>query len=180
MNQKQRDEWDGVGMPDTWVSTKKIKTEILNPSIVRVKVSNGKKYLNIPLSLDWTINCFKLEKQLKKFLKRKEIFDLKSFLDNYKKLNDDCPKKVIIYLESFKHDIDGIIAGPPFQEKVFRRIKDNISGNRKRPTTIQRAFMNSLYFFEKLFNLCKEFKNYVKIKAKELELYWVPIYPYIK
>ena len=165
-------------MPD--ISIKKIKTENYNPLIVRVKVFNGEEHLNIPVSIDWDMNSFKMTQKLKHFLRKKEILTLKDFLDDFDYLCEKCPRNTLIELESLNHEMSWIIYGKIHPKEVFLKIRKNIPGNHKRPTTDQRAFMNALYFFNRFFNKTETFKKSVKLKATGLELHWVPVYPYVK
>lgn len=170
-------EWDGVGTGVvTLASRKKVKTENANPLITRVKVFNGEKHLNIPISLDWNINCFKIESRLKHFLNKQKISTLIEFRNNYEKLQYICPVKTIIFLENFNKIIDSIITGPPYPKEVYLKIKRIGTGQKKRPNTVQRAFLNALYFFERIFNKFQEFKRFVYKKSIELGLQINPNY----
>jgi hypothetical protein len=177
-NSKKDSEWDGVGTGlVTLASRKKVKTENANPLITRVKVFNGEKHLNVPISLDWSINCFRLENRLKHFLKEQGISNLLKFKENYEKLQYLCPQKTLVCLENFHKVLLSIISGPPYGKNIYDRIKKNkVGSGRKRPNTVQRAFLNALYFFERIFNKFQEFKRFVYKKSIELGLQINPNY----
>jgi hypothetical protein len=75
--------------------------------------------------------------------------------------------------------VDKIINGPPYPQEVLRMVKKYTNGSRQRPTTQQKAFLYSLYFFEPLFNKCKKFKSFVNKEAIKLFLDKKLIYEYI-
>jgi hypothetical protein len=155
-----------------------IKIDTLNITTkvpIRSK-ENENKFIKVLVSLDWDIRFFKIEKRLKKFLKEERIKTLDEFIQRYDQLYESCPWKAVIQLEAFNNSIHDILTGPPYTKETMQFIKKNIIGPRKRPTMIQRAFLNALYFFESIFNKSKEFKTFVNKKAHDLHINWVPIY----
>jgi hypothetical protein len=159
----------------------KIKINISNITTripIRSK-ENENKFIKVSVSLDWDIRFFKIEKRLKKFLREEKIKTLDEFIQCYDQLYKNCPWKALIQLETFKNSIHNILTGPPYTKETMQFIKKNIIGPRKRPTIIQKAFLNALYFFESIFNKSKEFKTFVNKKAQDLHINWVPIYRFI-
>ena len=165
---REKNEWLGVGMPD--IPAKTQKNQELDPLIAQVKVFNGGKHLNVPISIDWDINCFKMESKLKHFLLQQEIKTLSEFLTNYFELYAICPEKVKLELENFNEIINNVIWGKIYPKETFHRIKKIHTNNNRKPNIRQRAFMNALYFFEKIFRKFEDFKKYIRIKAIELNI----------
>ncbi len=167
-------EFLGVGLPDPKKTKLPTDEELL---IQRIKIKTSSKTHYIPVSLNWDVKYFNIPNKLKSFLKSEKINTLKDFIDSYKKLLSKVPHKFSYAMEGFHLEVRRIIDNdhPMVALEIIRKVK--ISRNVDYKTIIlQQSFAYSLYFFDKLFKKCREFKKCVFEIARELKLKTLPVY----